>query len=352
MSDARRQLIGGLLLRLVGFYAAVGLGIAALIRFVPGAGDVIGTDLDVSAPALDTLQQAFERSVPATRGYSWLDGVVAMLGALLFALPVAWTYRVTKRGETYDRSLVQMIVLLPTVVAAVVLVVFRNLALAFALAGIVAAVRFRTTFKDVRDAVFAFVAIGIGLASGAQSWMLAGMLSAFFSVLALVTWRMELRESSPAPSRRRGPPLLSEALMPGDDEPAVAMGEGDLIAPLTEDERKVVGERVDRLAQYMKADALEPSKNYRHLLLAYVADDEEGVSFVEDLLDDTAKRWRRVDSFPGRDGTTVLAYLIRLRKKVEIADVLDRLLSEGEDTVRAAEIKSVKSFGGKSRGEP
>jgi hypothetical protein len=273
-----------------------------------------------------------------------LDALAAMAGALLFALPVAWTYRMTKGGESYDRSLVQIIVMLPTVVAAVVLVVFNNLALAFALAGIVAAIRFRTTFKDVRDAVFAFVAIGIGLASGAQSWMLAGILSAFFSVLALVLWRIEVTAGTAAAVRRHGSPRLSEALTPGDDEPAVALGESVLLAPLGENEVNALEERTQRLAQYVKADSLDKSGKYRHLLLVHASDGAAAEEAVEDVLEDSAKRWRLVDTFPGRNGTTVLEYLVRLGKKADVTDFLDRLLDAGEDVVRAAELKSMKGM--------
>ena len=343
--EVKNTAVLGALARLIGFYVLIGAAIMALVRLVPAAADIIGTNLDVSVPAVGQFQSAFEQSAaPQLRPYAWLDAIAAMAGALLFALPVAWTYRTTKRGESYDRSLVQIIVMLPTVVAAVVMVVYDKIALAFALAGIVAAIRFRTTFKDVRDAVFAFAAIGIGLACGVRSWMLAGTLSAFFSVLALVLWRMEVSAGMGVAARRGGSPRLSEALVPDDDEPTVALGESQLIAPLTVDERRGLSERVDRLTQYVRADALEKSGKYRHLLLVHASDREAAEPVVEDVLEESTKRWRLVDTFPGRDGTTVLEYLVRLGKKADVADFLDRILDAGEDVVRAAELKSMKGM--------
>jgi hypothetical protein len=99
--------------------------------------------------------------------------LLTLLGALVFTAPMVWIYTVIHRQQGYDRSFVRMLVTLPVVVAGVVQVVGGNLALAFALAGIVAAVRFRTTVKDLEDAVFAFGVIGIGLASGTGSLTMA-----------------------------------------------------------------------------------------------------------------------------------------------------------------------------------
>jgi len=48
----------------------------------------------------------------------------------------------------------------------VVLIVRDSVALAFSLAGIVAAVRFRNTLRDTKDAVYIFLAIAVGLAAG------------------------------------------------------------------------------------------------------------------------------------------------------------------------------------------
>ena len=57
--------------------------------------------------------------------------------------------------------------------------------LSSSLTGIVAAVRFRTTLKDTKDAVYVFLAIGVGLASGAFYLAVAGILSMVFNAVIL-----------------------------------------------------------------------------------------------------------------------------------------------------------------------
>ena len=80
-----------------------------------------------------------------------LTTLLVVLGAVSLAIPCAWVYMITKRLR-YDPGLVRSVVILPIAVAGILLVVKNSLALAFSLAGIVAAVRFRNTLKDPRDA--------------------------------------------------------------------------------------------------------------------------------------------------------------------------------------------------------
>ena len=66
---------------------------------------------------------------------------VAMLGALGLMCPVAYVYMRTKPKARYDASLVQTVIVLPIVISGVVLIIRDSVALAFSLAGIVAAVQ-------------------------------------------------------------------------------------------------------------------------------------------------------------------------------------------------------------------
>ena len=70
---------------------------------------------------------------------------VAMMAALLLILPVAWIYILTRHKKGYQQSVVQTLIILSPVVAGVVVMVKYSLPLAFGLAGIVAAIRFRNT---------------------------------------------------------------------------------------------------------------------------------------------------------------------------------------------------------------
>src|SRR2546428_9972091 len=96
-----------------------------------------------------------------------------MLGALVLALPSAWVYRVTKQQRGYDQAVVQTVIVLPMTIAGTLILVQNSLALAFALGGIVAAIRFRNTLKDTKDVVYIYLALGLGLAAGVYVPVLA-----------------------------------------------------------------------------------------------------------------------------------------------------------------------------------
>src|SRR5690606_2991060 len=113
---------------------------------------------------------------------------LAILGALALVIPVAAVYMRIKRLQ-YDPALVRSVVIRPIVVAGIALVVKNSLALAFSLAGIVAAVRFRNTLKDPRDAVYIFLVIAIGLSAGVQALDVALVMSLIFNFVVLFLWR-------------------------------------------------------------------------------------------------------------------------------------------------------------------
>ena len=96
----------------------------------------------------------------------------------------------TRTRLKYDHSLVQTVVMLPIVVTAILVVVRDSLALAFSLAGIVAAVRFRNNLREAGDAVYIFGSIGIGFATGIHALGVAAVLSLFFVILELALWKL------------------------------------------------------------------------------------------------------------------------------------------------------------------
>ena len=93
---------------------------------------------------------------------------LSMAFAFALSLPIAWVYTWTRQGKPYRSSLAQTIVILPIAISLVVFLVKGSLPLAFSLAGIVAAVRFRSSLSEPIDAIYMFVAIGVGLATGVQ----------------------------------------------------------------------------------------------------------------------------------------------------------------------------------------
>lgn len=118
---------------------------------------------------------------------SGLAATVAMLTAFATSLPVTWIYTLTRRKKGFQQSVVQTYLILPVVAAGIVVLVKHSLALAFSLGGIVAAVRFRTSLDDSKDAAGIFVVIGIGMAAAVApsvSWVI----SIGFNLLMLMIW--------------------------------------------------------------------------------------------------------------------------------------------------------------------
>ena len=150
------------------------------------------------------------------------SAVMAMLGALALVGPVAWVYMRTKPKANYDASLVQTVIVLPVVISGVVLIVRDSVALAFSLAGIVAAVRFRNTLRDTKDAVYVFLAIAVGLSTGVQSFAVGLAVSVIFSLVILFLWRFDIGHVPDSGGERVQGRLMIETELAAAAEPTVA----------------------------------------------------------------------------------------------------------------------------------
>jgi hypothetical protein len=131
------------------------------------------------------LQDASIAQIPATEPEptQFNDRALALLislfSTLVFTVPLAWTFNLSHPSEQ-SKSIRETIFLLPITVASLVVIVQHSIALAFSLAGVVAAVRFRSNIKTPADAMFVFAALAIGLAAGVSEIAVAGIGSMFF----------------------------------------------------------------------------------------------------------------------------------------------------------------------------
>ena len=115
--------------------------------------------------------------------------VLALVLAFGVTLPITWVYRWTRQKKKYSQSFAHTLLVIPIAIALVVFLVKGSLALAFGLAGIVAAVRFRASLNEPMDAVYMLMAIGIGLAAGTQLTAVAYLASLIFVAISLGVWR-------------------------------------------------------------------------------------------------------------------------------------------------------------------
>ena len=154
----------------------------------------------------------------------WL--AIAIMGALVTAIPVSLTYMAIRSGDEYDQSLISTILILPLVVTSIVIVVQNSLSLAFALGGIAGAVRFKNSLKSSGDALFILLSVGIGLASGIGAVELAMVMSIAFNYCFLALWWSEYGERQ---GMKRylsdfNPHNATSAPLPPPPPPAVPVG--------------------------------------------------------------------------------------------------------------------------------
>jgi len=270
---------------------------------------------------------------------------LSLLGALVIMIPVAWTYIIIKRRGGYDQSVVHTLIILPIAVTGIVIIVKTSVALAFSLAGIVAAVRFRTTLDDTKDAVYVFLAIGVGLAAGSQRLGTALLASMVFNVVNLVLWRLKFGNIYVDQLHRTSPLGLGEALAgPASAGTALSIGDQELLAAMPQSDLQEMVGRVARLERALDEETdVATEKKLYSVLLIYTKLAGEAQKVVEGPLKDMAVRWRLAEIIPGQDGASILQYLIRLKPGVQPGVMLDTIRREGGDHVQAAELRSLRS---------
>ena len=270
---------------------------------------------------------------------------LSLLGALAIMIPVAWTYIIIKRRGGYDQSVVHTLIILPVAVTGIVIIVKTSVALAFSLAGIVAAVRFRTTLEDTKDAVYVFLAIGVGLAAGSQRLGTALLASMVFNVVNLVLWKMKFGNIYVDQLHRTSPFGLGETLAgPGSARTALSIGDEALLTAMPQSDLQEMVGRVARLERYLDEETdVHTEKKLYSVLLVYSRLTGEAQRVVEGPLNDMAVRWRLAEIIPGNDGVSALQYLVRLKPGVKPGLMLDTIRKEGGDHVQAAELRSLKN---------
>ncbi len=117
--------------------------------------------------------------------------LLALILAFAVTLPITWVYRWTRPPKKHNQSFLQALLVTPIGIALVAFLVKGSLALAFGLAGIVAAVRFRATIKEPMDAVYMLMVIGIGLGTGVQLTVVAFLASLIFVAITLALWKSD-----------------------------------------------------------------------------------------------------------------------------------------------------------------
>ncbi|HET8713925.1 MAG TPA: DUF4956 domain-containing protein [Gemmatimonadales bacterium] len=290
-------------LRLAVYYGLLVFIVWAVAAAAPAVPALLARYREVPAPV--SLSNQVVAPPMLSQGEWALVTLFVMLIAIALVLPVAWVYMITKRRGGYDQSVVQTVIILPMTVAGTVILVRNSLALAFALAAIVAAVRFRNTLKDTKDAVYIFLALAVGVAAGVLATSVAGVLSLVFNVTVLVLW---------------------------------AFNVGNIYAD------RLGGERAERLAPHLDAADEKKKKRFNGALLIKARQLAPVQAATEELLEDQTKRWKLVGVAPAAQGVHTLEYLVRIKDESGVSVLLDAIRAAGAADVVNAEFRSLRGL--------
>ena len=308
---AAREIGRVTLLRLTGYYLVAGVLLLCLSALLPQ--DAIAPMPSQPPADMDGAVAWFRNQVAIfpTGTPRWLDALLQMSAAFLLVLPLAFVYVRTRTRIKFDHSLVQTVIVLPIVVTAILVVVRDSLALAFSLAGIVAAVRFRNNLKESGDAVYIFGSIGIGFATGIHAISVATVLSIVFVVVEPALWKFDFS----AEFER----TFARLCLPSDADLA------PLETPAARDERP------ERNGGGAAADDRSVT------LRIYVDQVDAARPAIEAVLARDAKRWSLEQVVAATGGPPVLHYKVRARKSVGVERLREHLLREGAPHVVAAD---------------
>lgn len=317
-------MLSNVLVRITIYYLAVMSLFAGLFRLFPDilyyvaqerARSSSGSPMDFDAgtgmiPGIEP--EGLSRLIdPATS----IPVVLALVGAFVLSLPVTWVYHWTRPRKRYNQAFAHTLLVVPIAIALVVFLVKGSLALAFSLAGIVAAVRFRTSLNEPMDAVYMFIVIGIGLAAGVQLTNVSFFASVIFNIVALTVWKVNFGAR---------PAVLSGWTL-------VSPGEGG----------QLLGVSGDVQAQ-LAAPGEETQSPYNARLRVHTTRLESAQRAVIPILESGAKQWRQARVIQNEDGTSIVEFDVRLKKSADLSSFVKEIEESDKKHMAKVELKKRK----------
>lgn len=340
MTDLTRLAIWrNLYLRTTLWYAACALATWALRSYAPPSWGALGNetlgDIVGGAPALSGDAQP---STPTA-----LAASIAMLTAFAAGLPVAWIYTLTRRKKGFQQSVVQTYLILPVVAAGIVVLVKHSLALAFSLGGIVAAVRFRTSLDDSKDAAGIFVVIGIGMAA-AVAPSVAWVISIGFNLLMLILWWSDFGRPQALEGKVAEKKLERALSIANRTGTFIAKMDDEVLKAMSPEQLEALADRAWRRRKRNDPDltdedsAPEQAPRYDRLLRLRASDADAAREICEPLFPSLFSQWKFLGSV--REGTIrVLEYGVTLAPTVTAGVVSDDLGRLPNSPLRGVELR-------------
>jgi hypothetical protein len=318
-----------ILLRTAIYYAVLAVVLYWLKDLSVGGMPLFNED---AATVVGLGKKALAKELAPQEGPAALPTAIAMTSALLFSIPVAWIYTLTHRKKGWKQGTVQSLVILPVVIAGIVVLLKYSLALAFGMAAIVAAVRFKSTLNDTRDSAFMLCGIGMGLSAGVVP-EIAGVLSFVFNAVVVGMWYMDFGR---APASLEG--KLAEATLERALEHAsrtgtfVARMDDEVFKSLGPDQLEAIADRAWRRRKRNAPDLADEDRKVTHedyslLLRIRTASPDALRDVVEPEFAGLFKRWRFGDVVHEEDGLHTVEYAVELASTVTPGVVSDTLRS-------------------------
>ncbi len=310
-------MLNNIIVRLIAYYAAWLLALSGIFRLFPQILHYVakererifvGQGLEDGANAavpMGDIQEGVARLVDPAHTVPVL---VAMILAFGVTLPITWLYRWTQPRKKYSQSFVHTLLVIPITIALIVFLVKGSLALAFSLAGIVAAIRFRTSLEEPIDCVYMLMAIGIGLAAGTQLTTVAYLASLVFTILILGVWKSNY------------------AALPTE----------------------ITGWKIDSFEKLGKAPDGEdiPTKEaYNAQIEVHTTKVNAAKKATALILVPNTKRWQIADVVKNTDGTAIVVFDIWLKNSVTLTTFIQDIEESGKGYIN--NVKLTKQEAGK-----
>ena len=272
-------------------------------------------------------------------GPALVPTIIAMLAAFATALPVTWLYTYTRHKKGYQQSVVQTFLILPVIVAGIVVLVKHSLALAFSLGGIVAAVRFRTTLDDSKDAVNIFVVTGIGLASAVEP-PVGFAISVMYNLLILGLWISDFGRAPAMEGRQAGQRLQKVLQNANRTGTFVAKLDDEILADLAPEQLEALADRAWRRRKRNAPDSAEDERpDYTHMLRLHTTDVDGTRVACERVFDNLFGKWKYMGKAKSVDGLKIVEYGVAMHENITPGVVHHMLKQLPDGGVRTVEMK-------------
>lgn len=114
---------------------------------------------------------------------SWERIAINLIVTVLLSLFLYFVYRKTYQGVLYQKSFNVTLMMIAVIISFIMMTIGSNLALSLGMVGSLSVIRFRTAVKDPRDMAFLFWAIGVGIACGTGTYLIAILGSIVIAIL-------------------------------------------------------------------------------------------------------------------------------------------------------------------------